>query len=164
MEAKKVFETYYRTYIVRIKHYHSNNGRFTDNAFQQAVKQEGQTITYCGVNAHFQNGKAEKRIKNLQEQTRKQLHRAKARWSSAVDLTLGPYSLHQATHLRNCLKYKEDASLPLERFSKNSVAPKIKENHAFGFPLFALQSRLAGGRGGVPKWEPRARLGIKLVP
>ena len=116
------------------------------------------------MNAYFQNGKAEKRIRDLQEQTRKQLHHAKARWPSAVDLELWPYALRQETHPRNCLLDKEDASSILERFFKTSVAPKIKENHEFGCPVFALQSRLTGVRGGVTKWEPRAWMGINLGP
>ena len=81
-----------------------------------------------------------------------------------MELALWPYALHQATHLRNCLPDKEDASSPLERFSKTSVTPKLKENHAFGCPVFSLQSRLAGGRGGVTKWKPWAQLGINLGP
>ena len=57
VESNKVFEAYARTYSVIIKHYHVDRGRFADNNSQQEVKQEVQT-NYCGVNAHFQNGKA----------------------------------------------------------------------------------------------------------
>ena len=71
VEAKKVFEAYTRTYRASIKHYHAENGRFAYNTFQQAVTQEIQTISYCVVNAHFQNGKVEKQIRYLQEQKRK---------------------------------------------------------------------------------------------
>ena len=45
IEAKKAFEAYTQMYGVKIKHYHADNGRFTDNAFQQSVTQEGQTKT-----------------------------------------------------------------------------------------------------------------------
>ena len=45
---------------VTILHYHPDNGRFCDNAFQAACEQEGQHLTFCGVHAQFQNGKAEK--------------------------------------------------------------------------------------------------------
>ena len=37
LEAKKWFESYVQTYKVRVKHHHAENGRFADNAFQQAV-------------------------------------------------------------------------------------------------------------------------------
>jgi hypothetical protein len=32
----------------------------------KAVKKQPQTISFCGVNAHFQNGVAEKIIRDLQ--------------------------------------------------------------------------------------------------
>ncbi|KAL7482038.1 hypothetical protein ACHAW6_007722 [Cyclotella cf. meneghiniana] len=41
---------------VRIKHYHADIGQFTDNAFKQHCNQQQQTITYCSVSTHFQNG------------------------------------------------------------------------------------------------------------
>ena len=62
VEAKHAFEAYARTFGVRVKHYHADNGRFADNLFMQDVQKNGQTISFCGVNAHFQNGIAEKRI------------------------------------------------------------------------------------------------------
>ena len=72
------------------------------------------------------NEKAEKCIRDLQEQTSKQLHNVKTRWPNAIELTLWPYALRQSTHLINCLPDKEDTSYPLERFSKISVAPKLR--------------------------------------
>ena len=73
---------------VIIKQYHCDNGRFADNAFIGHCEENRQHITYCGVNAHFQNGIAERVIQDIQEQARKQLLHAKSRWSSAIDLAL----------------------------------------------------------------------------
>ena len=58
-ESKKELKAYVRTYKVKIKHYHIDNGKFEYHAFIQAVTQESQTLSYCGVNAHLQNEKAE---------------------------------------------------------------------------------------------------------
>ena len=77
VEAKKAFEAYSQTYKFKIRNYHADNGRFADNTLLQEVTQESKTISYCGMKAHFQNGKAEKRIRDIQEKTRKQLHHAK---------------------------------------------------------------------------------------
>ena len=129
---KKLFEAYAQTYKVKIKHYHADNGRFSDNNFLHAVAKESQTINYCGVNAHFQNGKSENCIRDLQKQTRKKLHHEKSRWPSSVELALWTYELRQATHLINCLPYKEDTSSPLERLSNISVELKLRENLSFG--------------------------------
>jgi IS30 family transposase len=62
VEAKKAFESYPRNMGVRIQHYNADNGRFADNGFVNAVKKQRQIIYLCSVNAHFQNGVAEKRI------------------------------------------------------------------------------------------------------
>ena len=60
LKGKLAFEQYARGLGVDVEHYHADNGRFADNSFINNVKEQGQTITYCGVNAHHQNGKAEK--------------------------------------------------------------------------------------------------------
>ena len=57
--AKQSFECFARDHGVKILHNHTNNGRFTDNGFIQACKDNNQGLPYCGVNAHFQNGMAE---------------------------------------------------------------------------------------------------------
>jgi len=43
------------------------------------IKEEKQTISFCGVNAHFQNGIAERRIRDLREGGRKLLIHVKSR-------------------------------------------------------------------------------------
>jgi hypothetical protein len=58
LTAKLPFEHYAAEHRVKILHYHCNNGRFHDNAFQQACHDARQQLTFCGVNAHFQNGSA----------------------------------------------------------------------------------------------------------
>ena len=86
-------------------------------------------ISYCGVNAHFQTVKAEKLIKDLQEQTIKQLHHAKVRWPSTVELAVCSYALIQSTYTHNFLPEKEDSTSPLERFSNITVTPNLRGNH-----------------------------------
>ena len=67
--AKKTFERYASLKGVRIQRYHADNGHFADKGFVNHSQDENQTLTYCGVNAHFQNGVAEKKIRDLQENT-----------------------------------------------------------------------------------------------
>ena len=68
VDAKRAFETYARNRGVSIRHYHCDNGRFADNAFIKDVDEKGQTISFCAAYAHLQNGRAEKRLRDLQEQ------------------------------------------------------------------------------------------------
>ena len=83
MCSSDLFEKYSESNGVQIKHYHADNGRFVDKTFTNDVIQNNQQVTYCGVNAHFQNGVAEKRIQDLQDLTRTAMLHASAKWPKA---------------------------------------------------------------------------------
>jgi hypothetical protein len=65
--------------------------------------------------------------------------------------------------LHNSVPVLNDGTSRLERFSGVNVGSRMKENHTFGCPVFALQNDLAAGNA-IPKWAPRARLGLNLGP
>jgi hypothetical protein len=130
---------------VKILHYHCNNGRFHDNAFQQACHKARQHLTFCGVNAHFQNGIAKQAIWDLSESTQKQQLHARACWPEAVHFALWPYALQSAAYLLNNLPVLEDGTSRLELFSSIQVGSNMKHVHTFGCPVFALQNALASG-------------------
>jgi transposase InsO family protein len=67
LKSKLAFEKFAASHGVSIKHYHADNGRFKDKLFSKSIEEKGQTISFCGVGAHHQNGIAEKRIGNLQK-------------------------------------------------------------------------------------------------
>ena len=83
MKAKEVFEAYAKSHGVKILRYHADNGRFADNAFRKSIEENGQDLSFCGVNAHWQNGVAEKRIRDLQDNARTMLLHAQCRWPDA---------------------------------------------------------------------------------
>ena len=62
IQGKDAFESYARACGVIIKHYHAKNGLFDEKGWTDHVRQRGQTINFCGINYHHQNGVAEKRI------------------------------------------------------------------------------------------------------
>ena len=54
-----------------------------------------------------------------------------------------------------------DLETPDMRFSgTKAVNVQIKHYHIFGCPVYILDSGLQSNPKGVPKWEPRSRLGI----
>jgi hypothetical protein len=61
--AKSSFKQHANKEGVTINSYHTDNGRFADSGFQQAIKDADQKIIYCAVGAHHQNGIVERRIK-----------------------------------------------------------------------------------------------------
>jgi hypothetical protein len=90
VKAKKAFEIHAESFRVQIKQYHADNGRFQDIAFKKHCGQQGQRLTFCGVNAHFQNGRAGHRIRDLQDGARTSLLLPIKKWPSAITINLWP--------------------------------------------------------------------------
>ncbi|EJK76133.1 hypothetical protein THAOC_02121 [Thalassiosira oceanica] len=161
IRAKAAFEQWAILHGVTIQHYHCDNGRFADRAFLEACAQQRQVTTFCGVNSHHQNGIAERHIRDLQDQARKQLLFAKQRWPQAIDLALWPYALRNANECYNMLRTESTGKSPLEVFANVTVGSNMHHMHTFGCPVYALRNELASGNS-LPKWTPRCRLGINL--
>ncbi|KAI2493485.1 hypothetical protein MHU86_21066 [Fragilaria crotonensis] len=163
LEAKLAFERYASKFKVQVKSYQADNGRFAENKFMAAVKEAGQTITFCGVNAHFQNAVAERRIRTLQDQARTMLIHAQHRWPKAIDAHLWPYALRVANEVHNSTPTigREDHKSPFELFARSEVTPNLNHIQPFGCPVFVLDNKMQSGQK-LPKWEVRARMGVYL--
>jgi hypothetical protein len=163
MLVKQAFEKFVVEHGVRILHYHCDNEQFADNAWKQSCKASRQQLTFCRVNAHFQNGIAECTIRDLSESARKQLLHARACWPAAMHFALWPHALRNAALLHNSLPVLEAGTSRLELFSLIRVGCNMKHVHTFACPVFALQNALASGKL-LPRWSPHARLGLNLGP
>ena len=164
IEAKQAFEAYSSDMGVTIKHYHADNGRFAETMFMEHVKSSGQSITFCGVGAHHQNGVAERRIRDLTEHARTMLLHASHRWPKAINAHLWPYALRLAAHVRNHVPRETEGGSPIENFSSSRVHNKVfhKHQHTFGCPVYVLDAPLQSGLGSKPKWSERSRVGAYL--
>ncbi len=129
--AKRAFEQHASELGVAILHHHADNGRFCDNAFRAACKQGGQRLSFCGVNAHFQNGRAKKAIRDLSESAHKQLLHSQARWPSAIRLSLWLYALRTAVAVHNTLPTLEAGISRLELFSSIRVVGVLWQIRSF---------------------------------
>eukprot|EP00977_Amphora_coffeiformis_P029403 scaffold40460_cov550-Amphora_coffeaeformis.AAC.1 len=96
VEAKEAFERRASQDGVSIKHYHADNGVFASKLWKLHCSTKQQGLTFAGVGAHFQNGKAENKIRQLQSQARSMLIHAARRWPQAVTANLWPYAIRMA--------------------------------------------------------------------
>jgi hypothetical protein len=135
VQVKHAFENYAATHNVKVLHYHADNRRFADNAFRQDLKNNNQTITFCGVNAHWQNGVAEKRIRDLTENARAMLLFAQQRWPDVITANLWPYALQMANTINNYVPLRGRKESPLELFSSTAILPQLRHFHHFGCPI-----------------------------
>ena len=161
--AKHTFERSAEQRGVKILHSHADNGRFADNAFIADCRAQRQGLTYCGVNAHFQNGIAERRIRDLQEQTRTSMLYAMNKWKRMILICLWPYAMRHANDVANATPRKGEEQSPLERFSGVNITPKLRHFHSFGCPTYVLDNAIQSGQG-APKWKQRSRMGVYLGP
>ena len=162
IEAKRAFEREAARYGVVIKHYHADNGIFTSALFMSEVYAKGQSITFCAVNAHHQNGRAEKKIRDLQDNARAMLIHAQQRWPSAVTVNLWPYAVRNAADVSNFAPNLTSGISPMELFAQTDVPPKIKHAHTFASPVYVLDAHLQTAGHRLKKWERKSRIGIYL--
>jgi hypothetical protein len=142
----KFIERWATSHNVTIKHYHAYNGRFAENLFMAHVAKIGQIISFCGVKAHFQNGRAERRIRTLQDLARTQLLHAKERWPIAITEHLWPYAIANGMATYNDLPKTGQEKARIEMFSNTNIRPNIKMHHHHGVPTYVLDSDMQGGK------------------
>ena len=161
VESKVAFEKFCEARGVAVKHYHADNGRFADHGFINHVTANRQSISYCGVNAHFQNGMAEKRIRDLQDQATTMLMHAESKWPDVITANLWPYALREANESLNSTPNKMTGKIAHQMFSNTDTPIMVRHFHPFGCPTYVLNDSLAAGKS-IPKWHKRARLGVYL--
>jgi hypothetical protein len=147
VKAKHAFECVAQNAGVIVKHYHADNRRFADKAFLSDLEAKGQTISFCGVRAHFQNGIAERRIRDLQERTRTMLLHACNKWPSAMDTALWPYTIRLTCAIDNSTLLQGPNLSRIEIFSGTTIRPKLRHFHSFGCPAYVLKTDDAIQRG-----------------
>ena len=161
VQSKMAFEKYCEERGVVVRHYHADNGRFADKGFVNHATSQRQSITYCGVNAHFQNGIAEKRIRDLQEQATTMLLHAEAKWPKVISANLWPYALRMANDSLNATPATGTGRTAERLFGSHNHQTSLRHFHPFGCPTYVLNDKLATGKS-IKKWHKRARLGIYL--
>ena len=101
LQAKQAFERVAASHNVTVKHYHCDNGLFDSSIFNKNIARSNQTISFCGVNAHHQNGKAECVIRDCTDGTRTSLLHTSHRWPKAIDASLWPAALKHHVYIKN---------------------------------------------------------------
>lgn len=164
LEGKHAFERICRNNGFSVLHYHADNGIFKANKWVLDCYANGQGLSFAGVNAHHQNGRAEARIRRLQELTRAQLAHAKRQWPQEISVNLWPYALRIANDANNAtpnLADKPAYRSPAELFFSTKVTTNAKRWQHFGCPVYVLDKQLQASKP-LHKWTERSRVGIYL--
>jgi hypothetical protein len=158
LRAKRAFETYAGDRGITVQYYHA------DNAWVNSLDEEGQSIIYCGVNAHWQNGITERRIRDLKEQARTMMLHAQHHWPDANNSNLWPYALRIAGNIFNDapqLKGDNKDCTPYEIFTGTRVHTEVRHHHTFDCPVFVTETAIQQGKS-LGAWLSRAKGGLNL--
>ena len=88
IEAKRAFESEMRKYCKDVRHYHADNGTYAVAKYKNEISEQKQTLTFCGVGSHHQNGRAENRIKIICNPARSMLIHAMHWWPEVITQAL----------------------------------------------------------------------------
>jgi hypothetical protein len=164
LEGKLAFERHCRSINVTVRHYHADNGIFASNGWKQSCANERQTLTFAGVNAHHQNGMAERRIRELQNLARTMLIHAQQRWPDAITTNLWPYAIRMANDALNATPNMQHPmkETPELLFTGSKVSHNPKHWHHFGCPAYVLARPLQSPQNIYHKWKERSTIGVYL--
>ena len=103
---------------IESKAYHADNGCFADKGFRDDCTSSNQTITFCGVGSHHQNGIAERKIKDITLGSRTLLHHAKNMFPEYISTILWPFAVKCYKDRLNNLVHRADG-YPLQNTCKS---------------------------------------------
>ena len=141
---------------VHIRKYHSDNGTFASKAIKEDCKLQSQTYDFSAPYAQFQNGVAERGIQTAIQWAQANLLHVALHWPARSNPRLWPFALKYAVWVFNRLPSLSSGICPLELWTGERQAhDKLRRAHAFGCPVFVLDSDIADGKK-ILKWHPRA--------
>ena len=96
LEGKHKLERYSKKFDVKISSFRADNGTFRAKDVIDDIDKFDQEITFCGVNAHHQNGVAERFIRTIIEKGRTNFIHAATHWPDALASELWTYAINYA--------------------------------------------------------------------
>ena len=153
LHAKRDFERSCAHERVAIKAYWGDNGQYHDVEFMDAIWEENQRITFCGVGAHYQNSVAKNKICQLSDLTQSLLVHAKLHWPEGISPKLWPFALRCAVFLLNRTQFDTNGLMAYSWFTGNNHEEDLSQVAVWGCPVYVLDCRLQ---------SPGKHLGIYL--
>ena len=151
--AKRAYEKSLKQAGCTAKHYHANNGRFSDKGFHKDINDKGQEITLCGVGAHHQNRIIENCNKKLTLGTRTLLLHGMRHWPQMIDTLFWPFAIKAVAELMNSL-HVNSAGQTSESlmYGVDLKTVPVRNLHTLFCPVHVLDHQLqSAGRPSPPK-------------
>ena len=146
-----------------IKSYHADNGIFSSADFKEHCERNRIKFSFGGVGAKHQNGVAERNIKTVAQWARANMLHLATHWPQHASSTFWPQAIDYAVWVFNRMPNMITGISPNEIWSsvRGDSGTQLSRTHVFGCPVYVLDAALQDGKK-IPKWNPRARLGLFL--
>jgi hypothetical protein len=157
MHSKQSFESFCTTYNVKISNIRADNGIYAAQQFRQSCNQQQQSLTFCTVGGHWQNGISKRMIGKIQSNahTITLLH-AIAQWPACIDQSFWPFAIHHRVNKHNYTQTSHDTRSPWELFTGEAPSRQLSEYKVIGCPVYILNKDLQDKPSSAKKWETRA--------
>jgi hypothetical protein len=144
---------------VKIKNIRADNGVYTAKLFQKSCTKYQQSLTFCAVGAHWQNGITEGFIGSITQRARTILLHVMSRWPQVITEDMWPYAIHHAVTFHNASIRRDKNMSPYELFTGEAAPWNLNDFRVFGCPVYVLQKKLQDGDN-FAKWKARSWQGV----
>jgi hypothetical protein len=158
IRAKQGFERLCMDNGVVVQDYLTDSGAFKANSFVAHTNETHQKLSFCGTNAHHQNGVAERSIQTISNMARAMILHSSIHWKDGCDSSLWPMAVEYAAHIYNNTPH--NVICPADIFTGSTVSHhRLLDYHVWGCPVYVLDPKMQSGKK-LPRWEPRSRGGM----
>ena len=159
LKGKHAFEAFAKAKGVSLHHIHTDNGVFNSDLYKSDIASKNQTISFCGVNAHWQNGIVERYNGVICAAARTMLLHAQSHWPEIITAEFWPFAVQHAVNLYNSTPSRRITACPWTRFTACDPPWNIADFKPLFCPVYVLDRRLQEGNN-LPKWSKRAEIGV----
>ena len=143
IKGKREFERELAQYGRKVKQYRGDNGIYRSKEFLDELSIRDQTIEFCGVGAHHQNGVAERAIQTISYSARTMMLFAAMHWPDEAKLDLWPLAIDYSIYVWNRMPNRTSGLSPIELITnEKSDHMNLLSTHVWGCPCFVLDPRL----------------------
>lgn len=117
LRSKLEFEDFASKYNINIKNIRADNVVYTAKCFKEACLKKQQSLTFCAVGAHWQNGIAERFIFSITQCACTILLQAMTHWPNVITEDMRPFAVCHAMTFHNASIRRDKNASPYQLFT-----------------------------------------------
>lgn len=161
VKSKQEFEIWSTKFGMKIKNIRADNDVYSVKLFRDACTKDQQTLTFCAVGAHWQNGVAKRFVGMITERTCRILLHAIAKWPDTITEDMWTYALRHVVNFHNASFHKDQRASSYQLYTGQEAPWSLRDFKVFGCPSYVLDKALQDGKS-LNKWKFRSWKGVYI--